>query len=277
MVVLFPYLSFSSRALDEVGDDPVAAVVDVGVLLRGARDDERRAGLVDQDRVDLVDDRVDVAALDHVLELELHVVAQVVEAELVVGPVGDVAGVGLLAVLVEEAVLDAPDGQAEELVDPSHPVGVAPGQVVVDRDDVDAAARQGVQVDGHGRDERLALARLHLGDLSRVKDHPADELDVEGPHAEGSHGGLAGDREGLLQDLVEGRIAGGLLVLGVDALESLRDPRPELLRLPPELLVREGLDARLQRVDALDPRHHLLDVALVLCAEDFGQKTVDHD
>ena len=41
----------------------------------------------------LVDDGVDVAALDHVLEPVLHVVAQIVEAELVIGAVGDVAGV----------------------------------------------------------------------------------------------------------------------------------------------------------------------------------------
>ena len=137
------------RALDQVGDDAVAAVVDVGVLLGGPGDDQRRAGLVDQDRVDLVDDREDVAALDHVLELELHVVAQVVEAELVVRAVGDVAGVGRLALVVEQAVLDAADRQAEERVDLAHPLGVAAGEVVVDGDDVDAPAGQGVQVDGH--------------------------------------------------------------------------------------------------------------------------------
>ena len=38
-----------------------------------------------------------VAALDAVLDVELHVVAQVVEAELVVGAVGDVGGVGVAA------------------------------------------------------------------------------------------------------------------------------------------------------------------------------------
>jgi hypothetical protein len=60
-----------------------------------AADDERRAGLVDEDRVDLVDDGVVERAL-HVLERrELHVVAQVVEAELVVLAVGDVAPVGV--------------------------------------------------------------------------------------------------------------------------------------------------------------------------------------
>ncbi len=129
-------------ALDEAGDDAVDAVVLVGRLLGRAGDDERRAGLVDEDRVDLVDDGVVVPALHHRLQVELHVVAQVVEAELVVGAVGDVAGIGVLALGVGHVVLDHADGEAEEAVDLAHPLGVAAGQVVVDGDDVDALALQ---------------------------------------------------------------------------------------------------------------------------------------
>ena len=44
--------------------------------------------------IDLVDDRVIVTALHHRLAVVFHVVAQIVEAELVVGGVGDVGGVG---------------------------------------------------------------------------------------------------------------------------------------------------------------------------------------
>ena len=120
----------------------VDGVVEVGAVVERAGDDQRRARLVDQDRVDLVDDRVDVAALDHVLQPVLHVVAQIVEAELVVGAVGDVAGVGRLALVVVEAVHDDADGQAEEAVDLPHPFGVALGEVVVDGDDMHAACRR---------------------------------------------------------------------------------------------------------------------------------------
>ena len=81
----------------ELGDDGVDPVVLVRRLLGGAADDERRARLVDEDRVHLVHDREVVAALDVAGQLELHVVAQVVEAELVVGAVGDVGVVGDLA------------------------------------------------------------------------------------------------------------------------------------------------------------------------------------
>ena len=61
-----------------------------------AADDEGRAGLVDEDGVDLVDDRVMQIALGVLERAELHVVAQVVEAELVVLSVGDVGEVGVL-------------------------------------------------------------------------------------------------------------------------------------------------------------------------------------
>ena len=83
--------------------DGVDAHVQLGVVLGLAADDQRRARLVDQDRVDLVDDRVVQAARDAVGDLVDHVVAQVVEAELVVGAVGDVGGVGGLLLLARHA------------------------------------------------------------------------------------------------------------------------------------------------------------------------------
>ena len=57
------------------------------------------------------------AALDQVLGEHGHVVAQVVEAELVVGAVGDVGVVGRPALLRLHGGQDHPDLQAEEAVD----------------------------------------------------------------------------------------------------------------------------------------------------------------
>ena len=84
----------------ELGDDAVDLLVHRRPALRARippGDDQRGARLVDQDRVDLVDDRVVVLALDHLVEAEAHVVAEVVEPELVVRAVGDVRVVGLAA------------------------------------------------------------------------------------------------------------------------------------------------------------------------------------
>ncbi len=194
----------------ELRDDLAHAGVLVGGLVGGAGDDERGARFVDEDGVDFVDDGVVVAALHAVLDVELHVVAQVVEAELVVGAVGDVGGVGGAALVVVEIVDDDADGEAEELVDLAHPLGVALGQVVVDGDDVDAAAGERIQIAGESGDEGLAFAGLHFGDLALVQNHAADELHVEVAHLHGAPAGLADHGEGFGQNLVEGFALGGL-------------------------------------------------------------------
>ena len=192
-------------------------VVEVRRLLGLARDDQRRARLVDQDVVDLVDDPEAVAALDLGPHLDGQVVAQVVEAELRVRPVDDVARVGLLLVDLVHPRLDRADGHAQQVVDRLHPVGVAAGEVVVDRDQVDALAAdrvavlvargEPVQHDRQGRRERLALTRLHLRDRAVVQHHAADQLDVEVALPEGALAGLARERERLVQQLLE-RLAG---------------------------------------------------------------------
>ena len=190
-------------ALEDV-DDAGELRVPGGGLVGRAADDQRRAGLVDQDRVDLVDDREVVAALDHLLLRPGHVVAQVVEAELVVGAVGDVGGVLDAALGGRHGLQDHADLEAEEAVDAAHPLRVALGEVVVDRDDVDAVAGQRVEVGRQGGDEGLALTGAHLGDVAEVERGAAHDLHVVVPLAQGALGRLANGGEGLRQQIVEG-------------------------------------------------------------------------
>ena len=84
-------VALALQALHDAGELEVQLLRVVGA----AGDDERCPRLVDEDRVDLVDDREEVAALGLLLRRAGHVVAQVVEAELVVRAVGDVGGVRL--------------------------------------------------------------------------------------------------------------------------------------------------------------------------------------
>ncbi len=144
-----------------------------------------------------------MAALDAVLELPGHVVTQVVEAELVVGAVGDVGGVlnatgGRVHLGQDHAHLEA-----EEAVHPAHPLRVALGQVVVDRDDVHAVAGQRVEVGREHAGQGLALTGLHLRDVAQVQRGGAHQLDVEGPLAEGALGRLAHGGEGLGKEIIE--------------------------------------------------------------------------
>ncbi len=200
-------LAFLGPLSREARHERVDLHVELGALLGGARDDERRARLVDQDRVHLVHDREMLAALHAVFEPRREVVAQVVEAEFVVRSVRHVAGVGRALLRLRLAARDDADRKAEQPVDRAHPLGVALREIFVDGHDVHALSGERIEVDRKRGDERLALARAHLGDLAVVQHHSADELHVEGAHADRAARGLAGGRECFRKDLIE-RFAG---------------------------------------------------------------------
>ena len=96
----FARSAFDFLALLQFRDDAIDLVVLVGGFLAGAGNDQRGSGFVDQDRVDFVDDGKIVSALHTFANVELHVVAQVVETEFVVGAVGNVGGVSGTALFV---------------------------------------------------------------------------------------------------------------------------------------------------------------------------------
>ncbi len=252
----------SDRAGRQPRNDPIDFVIEVGRFLGRARDDQRRPRFVDEDAVDFVDDREVVPALHVVREVELHVVAEVVEPELVVGAVGDVGAVGHLPFLIVQVVLDDADRHAKESIDAAHPLRVAAGEVVVDGDDVDAFAGERIQVRGQGCDQRLAFAGLHLGDPAPVQDDAADQLDVEVPHVERAAAGLADHGEGFRQQIIE-RLACG-------------QPAAELDGLAPQLLVGELADLRLFRVDFGDQGLDALQFAIVRRTDDFGYECIDN-
>ncbi len=209
----------------------------VGLAGCGAGDDERGAGLVDEDRVDLVHDRVVVAALHHVGRLPRHVVAQVVEAELVVRAVGDVGGVLLATLRGSLARQDDAGGHAERAVHAAHQLGLVAREVVVDRDDVHAACGDRVEVGREHGGEGLALTGLHLGDVAEVQRGATHDLHVEGAHAERANRGLAHGGERLGQQVVE-RLAVGVALAELDGLVL-------------ELLVGELLEVLFEVADGL--------------------------
>ena len=120
---------------------------------------------------------------------------KVVEAELGIGAVGDVAAVVVAALVGWLGVLDTADGKAEVAVERTHPLGVPFGEVVVDGDDVHAHAGEGIEVDGEGGDESFTFTGLHLGDDAAMESGAADELDVEVDHFPEDF--LVGDVDGL--------------------------------------------------------------------------------
>ena len=236
------------RDLGELG-------VPLDLVLGRAGDDQRGPRLVDQDRVDLVDDREVGVALDAVVQGGGHVVAQVVEAQLVVRRVGDVAEVGLAPLVGAHVGQDHADGETEELVHPAHPLRVVLRQVVVDRDDVDAAAGQCVEVRRERRDQGLALTGLHLGDVAAVERRATHDLDVEVTLSEHALGRLADRGERLCHQRVE-------------ALPVL-EPLLEVGGLGLQLLVGHGDEVVLDGVDRPDVGFELAEDLALADAEDL--------
>ncbi len=258
LILQFLVVRRGEDLLFQAGDEIIRHFIQLGRFLAFAGDDERCARFINEDGVDLVDDGERVAALHHLLFVNRHVVAQVIEAELVVGAVCNVGGVGCAALLGRQIVDDEADGQTQETVDLAHPLRVALGQIVVDRDDVHAIAGQCVEVGREDGDERLAFAGLHFGDAALVQHDAAHDLHPVRTHAEHAVGCLAADGERLRQQIVE-RFA-------------RRQPVFEFLRLLAQLLVGQLFIRLLKRHDGLDLRFEFFDLALRAGAEQFCKK-----
>ena len=190
-------------------------------------------------------------------------------------------------------MLDDAHREAQAVVDGAHPLRVALGQVVVDGDDVDAAAGHGVERGREGCHEGLALAGLHLGDLALVEHDAAHELHVEGAHAQLASADLAGGREDVRQDLVEGLLEA--LACPPAGAARRRSARRSLSavwtsssdgsvggaasrtssrtvgHLGPDLLVGEGLVVRLEVVDAGHDGPQPVEVGFVAAADEAGE------
>ena len=195
---------------------------------------------------------------------------------------------------------DHPHRQPQVLVDLAHPLRVALGQVVVHRHHVNPVPRQRVQIAGQRRHQRLALAGLHLADLALVQHHAADQLHVEVPHLHRAPPRLAHHGERLGQYLVQrlplrrgllnrpplgnlplfslplGRLQlGGALKPLQPLLNPLRNPRPELHGLRPQLLGRHLLYSRLQSVDRSHHRPHPFHDPFVRRSKNLGKNLIE--
>ena len=246
----------------ELGGHFVHGQIDGSLVFGLAADDERRARFVNEDGVHLVHDGVVELALHAIARLIHHVVAQVVKAVFVVGAVGDVGAVGGLLFFARHVRQVHAHRQAQEVVEARHPLRVAVGQVVIDRDHMHALARERVQIHGQRGRERFALARAHFGNLALVQGHAADQLHVKVAHLHHALGGFAHHGESFRQKLIQ-RFA-------------LAQPLFELLRFGADLLVGQLLELRLQRVDARHRLAVLLEQAIVTAAKELGQKSKGH-
>ena len=84
----------------------VSQLVQVGGFGAGAGDNQRRPGLVNQNRVHFVYNGIMMSPLYLVFLTDGHVITQIVKPHLVIGSVGDVGGIGLPPLVRIEVVDD---------------------------------------------------------------------------------------------------------------------------------------------------------------------------
>ena len=124
-----------------------------------------------------------MASLYQVTGILCHIVAQIVETELVVGTEGDICQICLTTCLaIGFMLVNAVYTETVEHVDGTHPLGVTLGKIVVDGNDVYAVACQGVEEDGKCGCKGLTLAGEHLGNLALMQYGAAKELYIEVYH-----------------------------------------------------------------------------------------------
>ena len=167
-------------------------------------DDQRCSGVVDQHRVHLVDDGIVEAALHHLIPADGHIVPQVVEPQLAVCHVCNIAAVGRLALRGIHTAQHGAHRQAQELMDPAHLIRVALCQIIVDRDHMDAFARQRVEIGRQRGHQRLALAGTHLGNAALMQHDAANDLRGEMLHPQHTAAGLPHHGVCLREDVIQG-------------------------------------------------------------------------
>ena len=201
--------------------------------------------------------------LYHLVKGGHHVITEVVETEFVIRPVGDIGIVGNLSLLEIQVMNDEAYREAQKFINLAHPFAVALGQVIVDRNDVDALSFQCIQVYRRRSNQGFTFAGAHLGDVAPMEDNAADELHIEVPHAQYTAGRFTDDRKSLGQEIVQ------CLPLGQTGFE--------LIGLVGQGSITELLQSVFQRIDLLFYNlADLLDFLFVRPVEQSVKKLIKH-
>ena len=131
-------LAYNSRMQGAYEIIGTAKAIDVFFTLAG--DNERSPRLIDQNRIDLIDNREIMPSLYDIFPALCHVVTKVIKAQFVIGAISDAALIGFLLFFSAHAGQGKPGCQTEKGIDLPHLLHITPCQVIIDRDDVYALA-----------------------------------------------------------------------------------------------------------------------------------------
>ena len=169
-----------------------------------AGNDQRRSRLVDQYGVHLVDDGVVQISLYQLFFVDHHVITKIIKSQLIVGHVGNVAGIGRPALVAFHGIEHNAHGQSQKFMNLSHPLSITVSQIIIDRHNVDALAFQRIQISRKSRHQRLSFTGFHLRNPSLMQNDTADQLYPVMLHVQHTSGRFSDGRISLHQNIVQG-------------------------------------------------------------------------
>ena len=143
------------------------------------RYNQRRTGIVNQNRIHLIHHRVMMLALHQVIDRMGHIIPQIIETKFIVGSVGDIGPVSLPTGLrIGSMTVNAINPQSMKLKDRAVPFRVTTSQIIVDCNNMHTQSGQRVEVGWQGGYQGFAFPCRHLRNFATVQDHPSQQLHI---------------------------------------------------------------------------------------------------
>ena len=165
--------------------------------------DQRCTCLIDQDRVDLIDDTVVQISLYQLFFIDDHVITKVIKSQFVISYISNIASVCCTALFRFHVVQYNTNSQSKELMNFTHPLSISFCQIVIDCYDVNAFTFQCIQICRKCRNKGLTFTGLHLCDTALMKDDTTDDLYTVMFHTENSFCTFTYDCESLRKKIIQ--------------------------------------------------------------------------
>ena len=181
LIVHLFYLEHLKRCRKAVGTG-----IKLGGLIALTRDNKRSTGFVNKDRVNLVNNRKIMLALNSLLLINYHVITQVIKAKLVIGAIGYIRIIRRFFLVMIQAVDNETHRKTHKAVNLAHPLGVTLGKIIVDRNDMNALTRKRIKVCRKCCNESFTFTCFHFTYTSLMQNDTAQYLNGEMAHSEHS-------------------------------------------------------------------------------------------
>ena len=229
--------------------------IQLGGLSALSGNDQRSSRLIDQYRVNLIDDRIMQLSLYQLLFINNHVVSQIVKTILIIGNIRNITCILFPSLVIFHRVQDHTDFQSQKLMDFTHPLRISFGQVIVDGYDMHAFTFQRVQISRTGRNQSLTFTCSHLRDTPLMQNNTTDQLYPVMLHIQHTLGSLTHRSECLRKQIIQ-RL-------------SLCQSLLELSGLILQLLVRHRLHSRPQLLNLIHQWHNSFQLSGTVRSKDL--------